>query len=192
MSPRTKEQYSKIRETSRKHIAEVALQLFAKYGYHATSVSQIAAKAKISKGLLYNYFKSKDDLLKSIIENGLNEIMMMTEQMKGGKNAKEKLSLLIKLSVEHLKKYTAFWDLFISLLLQPDVQKKTGAIFIQYRNEAVNLMAELFRQMDSENPDMDAFSLGTQLDGLGLNYVAAPDKFPIDKMKDYLIEKYCK
>jgi len=192
MSPRTKEQYSKIRETSRKHIAEVALQLFAKYGYHATSVSQIAAKAKISKGLLYNYFKSKDDLLKSIIENGLNEIMMMTEQMKGGKNAKEKLSLLIKLSVEHLKKYTSFWDLFISLLLQPDVQKKTGAIFIQYRNEAVNLMAELFRQMDSENPDMDAFSLGTQLDGLGLNYVAAPDKFPIDKMKDYLIEKYCK
>jgi AcrR family transcriptional regulator len=192
MSPRTKEQYSKIRETSRNHIAEAALQLFAKHGYHATSISQIASKAKISKGLLYNYFKNKDDLLKSIIEEGLNEILIMTKQMNAGKNGKERLSLLIELSVEHLKRYTAFWDLFISLLLQPDVQKKTGAIITQYRDEAVGLMTELFKQMGSEHPQLEAFTLGTQLDGIGLNYVAAPDKFPIDEMKDYLIEKYCK
>jgi AcrR family transcriptional regulator len=192
MSPRTKEQYSKIRETSRKHIAEIALQLFAKHGYHATSVSQIAAKAKISKGLLYNYFKNKEDLLKSIIEDGLNEIMKMFVQQDRNAAPQKLLAQLIEFSVEHLKNYPAFWDLFISLLLQHDVQKKIGATVTRYRDEAVGLMAELFKQMGSKNPELDAFTLGTQLDGIGLNYVAAPDKFPIDKMKNYLIEKYCK
>lgn len=192
MSPRTKEQFGKIRETSKKHIADVALQLFAEHGYHATSISQIANKAKISKGLLYNYYKNKEDLLRSIIEDGMNEAMKMIPPNDPDLGPQKKLAELIRLSVEHLKNYPAFWGLFISLLLQPEVQKRINKIITFYREEAVKLMAQLFKEMGSANPDLDAFTLGTQLDGIGLNYVAAPDKFPIDEMKNYLIEKYCK
>ena len=44
----------------------VALKLFAEKGYHATSISQIAAKAKVSKGLMYNYFEAKKNYLKKL------------------------------------------------------------------------------------------------------------------------------
>ena len=74
MSPRTKDQYSEIRRVSREKILSAALELFAKKGFHATSISQIAKKAKISKGLMYNYFKSKDRLLDEIIQNGFTEL----------------------------------------------------------------------------------------------------------------------
>lgn len=76
MSPRTKVQFEKIRQKSRENIENIALELFALKGYHATSISQIAERAGISKGgLLYNYFKSKEQLLDSIIAKVYDEIM---------------------------------------------------------------------------------------------------------------------
>jgi AcrR family transcriptional regulator len=192
MSPRTKEQFSQIRNTSRNHIIDVALKLFSKQGYHATSISQIAAKAKISKGLMYNYFKSKDDLLKMVVHKGMDEIMQLTVSIDPGLSPKEKLVQLIELSFKHIKEYTAYWNLFISLILQPEVQKNTGSIIAKFREDEVMIMTDLFKQIGSKNPAVDAFSLGIQLDGIGLNYVAAPQKFPLEEMKDFLIEKYCK
>ncbi|HEY6906435.1 MAG TPA: helix-turn-helix domain-containing protein, partial [Ignavibacteriaceae bacterium] len=52
MSPRTKEQFEKLRESSRTEILNAALELFAQNGFHGTSISQIAEKAGISKGLM--------------------------------------------------------------------------------------------------------------------------------------------
>ena len=66
MSPRTEEQFEEIRESKKNLIQEVALELFATRGYHSTSISMIAKEADISKGLLYNYFESKEELLNSM------------------------------------------------------------------------------------------------------------------------------
>ena len=42
---------------------DVALQHFANKGFHATTIYHIAEHAGISKGLMYNYFNSKEELL---------------------------------------------------------------------------------------------------------------------------------
>lgn len=47
-------------------IIEVAIQLFAKKGYHLTSIQEIADAAGIAKGSMYLYFKSKEELLLSV------------------------------------------------------------------------------------------------------------------------------
>lgn len=44
------------------------MKLFAEKGFHATSISEIAKTANVSKGAFYLYFESKDDLLISIFE----------------------------------------------------------------------------------------------------------------------------
>ncbi len=43
-------------------IVENAIELFNINGYSGTSISEIAKKAKLSKGILYHYFRNKDDL----------------------------------------------------------------------------------------------------------------------------------
>ncbi|MFO8235224.1 MAG: helix-turn-helix domain-containing protein [Bacteroidales bacterium] len=55
MSPRTEEQIRLIREKKKAEIREVALELFAEQGYYGASISKIAKRAAISKGLIYNY-----------------------------------------------------------------------------------------------------------------------------------------
>ncbi|NYT57751.1 TetR/AcrR family transcriptional regulator [Alcaligenaceae bacterium] len=50
-------------ETRREAMLEIALDLFREVGFDAASMSQIAARVGGSKGTLYNYFSSKEELL---------------------------------------------------------------------------------------------------------------------------------
>ncbi len=60
MSPRTKAQFEEIRQKSRENIENIALELFALKGYHATSISQIAKKAGISRDYFIIITKAKN------------------------------------------------------------------------------------------------------------------------------------
>ena len=47
-------------------ITEAARKVFAQKGYHDTTMDDIAKEIGVSKGALYSYFKSKEDLLKEL------------------------------------------------------------------------------------------------------------------------------
>ncbi len=53
-------------------------------------------------------------------------------------------------------------------------------------------VVKLFQEIGSKNPAMEAMMLGTLFDGIGLNYVTAPEGYPIDEMSNYLIEVFVK
>ena len=64
-----------MRETRREQIMKAALELFAQEGYTNCSISRLASHAGISKGLMYNYFESKEALLIAIIEEGMSDFI---------------------------------------------------------------------------------------------------------------------
>lgn len=55
-------------EMRRKQIIEAAVELFDKKGYPGTTIADVAEKAGISKGLVYKYFQSKQEILLSFDE----------------------------------------------------------------------------------------------------------------------------
>jgi hypothetical protein len=50
----------------------------------------------------------------------------------------------------------------------------------------------LFRKLKVKNPQLEAFLLGTFFDGLVLNFMVAEDLFPVEKIKQALLNKYVK
>ncbi len=52
----------------------IALELFAKKGYHGTTINDILKKAGIAKGTFYLHFNGKDDLLHMIVDTHLEEM----------------------------------------------------------------------------------------------------------------------
>ncbi len=191
MSPRTKDQFEKIRNKSRANIEKIALELFAIKGYHATSISQIAEKAGISKGLLYNYFENKEQLLNSVIMKVYHELMQIV-QMSENLSAEKQIEQLIIQTINHLKENITFWRLYLFLVHQPDVQRNLTKLYKKMRNDYLEYVVKLFKEIGSTNPMMEAVTLGTLFDGIGLNYVTAPQAYPIDEMRDYLIKVYTK
>ena len=191
MSPRTKDQFEEIRQKSRENIEKIALELFAIKGFHATSISQIAEKAGISKGLLYNYYKSKEQLLDSVIMKVYDEIMQIV-QMSENLPAEKQIEQMIIQTIDHLKKNITFWRLYLFLIHQSDIQLKLEGMWEKMRAEYMKYFIKLFEEIGSQNPAMEAMMLGTLFDGIGLNYVTAPDGYPLEEMKNYLIEIFIK
>jgi AcrR family transcriptional regulator len=59
-------------ESKRAAILAEAKRLFAERGFHATSVNDIVSRLELPVGSIYTYFKSKDEIIDVIIEEGWN------------------------------------------------------------------------------------------------------------------------
>lgn len=92
------------KEWQRSFILERAASLFAEQGFNDTTMEQIAEAAEFSKGALYNYFESKEDLFLSMVEHGLESMDGMLEEVAGGEEGfQEKLS-------EFVHRYLGFFE----------------------------------------------------------------------------------
>lgn len=60
-------------DDKRQFILQTALAVFSQFGFHGTTIEQIASSADISKTNLFYYFKSKEALYLTILENTLND-----------------------------------------------------------------------------------------------------------------------
>jgi AcrR family transcriptional regulator len=86
---------------SRQEILRTAARLFQQRGYDATSMNDVAAALKLSKGGLYHHFQSKDEILFEI----MNHAMQITEErvlapVRGIADPEERLRTLIRLHIE--------------------------------------------------------------------------------------------
>lgn len=190
MSPRTEQQFEEIRETRTKEIMDTALELFANDGYDMTSISKIATKAGISKGLLYNYFSSKEELIKTIIFSGLDNLTGFIDPNKDGVLTKEELRFFIEEFFDALEKNQHFWRLYFNLFFQPHVLKLVEKRLIVMIHTYMKMLENYFRSAGVEDPETEAIMLGAVLDGIGFHFMANTASFPLDKIKHKLIKMY--
>jgi AcrR family transcriptional regulator len=188
--PRTIEQYEQIRERRKKQIMDAALELIAKDGYQNVSISKIAQKARISKGLLYNYFESKEDLILSILNKGMDEMVAPFDPDQDGVLTDEEFKYFVTQVFGIIKTKHKFYKLYFSLFIQPAVYK-----LIKDKFEALlgKLFAELihyYERKGSPNPEAEAYMFGALLDGIAFNYVLNPKIYPLDQVIDLVIEKF--
>ncbi|MGM9967436.1 MAG: TetR/AcrR family transcriptional regulator [Rummeliibacillus sp.] len=63
------------RHEREQQLIKIALELFATVGYENTKISDIVAKANVSQGTFYWYFKSKEAIAEKVIEDGRKRIL---------------------------------------------------------------------------------------------------------------------
>jgi len=95
------------RDDKRDAILDAARECFLSEGYAATSMSSIAARVGGSKGTLYNYFRSKEELFDAFIRRGCQALSEgVFEVADDGRDLRERL--------------TRQAEAFVTLLLSPD------------------------------------------------------------------------
>jgi TetR/AcrR family transcriptional regulator, cholesterol catabolism regulator len=85
----------------RQEILRTAARLFQQRGYDATSMNDVAAALKLSKGGLYHHFQSKDEILFEIMDHAM-EITQerVINPVRGIADPEERLRALIRLHIE--------------------------------------------------------------------------------------------
>ena len=62
-------------EEKRRQILDAAVRVFARSGYHSCRVGDITEEAGVAHGLLYHYFKSKDDVLEAVFRDAWGDVL---------------------------------------------------------------------------------------------------------------------
>ena len=75
------------KETRPQELLEAALELFVEKGFAATRIEEVAQQAGVSKGTLYLYYPSKEDLFKAVVRHNVVSLIAqgreMVEQFEG-------------------------------------------------------------------------------------------------------------
>ena len=110
-------------------ILEAAAKLFAENGYHAITMNELSSSIGATKGLIYNYFKSKDDILGNIhllyLQHYLSYMSTFYKRKFG--SADEQLRTIIKAHVtfdfRNRGMLRVVWETF-DISYSPDIQSK--------------------------------------------------------------------
>lgn len=112
-------------------ILDAADYLFFTKGYHATTISDIAKKMGVAQGMLYYYFKSKDEVLESLLERYASSLILEIKDIIClTKTPSEKIALMI------------------STLLHKAIYKDGLLLNMLYDSQNLHLKANLFRQLE--------------------------------------------
>jgi AcrR family transcriptional regulator len=189
MSPRTKKQFKEIRNDKEALIQETALRLFASNGYLSTPVSLIAKGAGISKGLMYNYFKSKEELLHKIMLENLNQFMdfLVVEDINNVQ--KHEIVSFIDGNFLLLEKNHDFFKLYFSLLIQPDVLSILENDIMKMFEEVIVAINNYYEKKGCKKASIKTRFLLAIFDGVGIHYILDTDNFPLNDVKEMIIDQ---
>ena len=189
MSPRTKEQLDIIRETKSQIIGEAALKLFASNGYQNTSIREIAIEAGVSKGLIYNYFNSKEEILSKLIDN-VTETMWNRFELQNLKEIteddyKDFLNLSIDIVLEDLNHYRLWFAVFT----QPQVLTMVMEDLWEKAAPVMKLMLDYYQKKGYPNPMAQMRYASAVIDGIQMHIMLDPENFPIEEVRKILIKQ---
>lgn len=190
MSPRSTKQFEEIREQSREKILNAAKELFGTQGYHSTSISAIAKKAGVAKGLIYNYFDTKEDLMVGIFHQGMKEGEGIITEMMALPDARAKLKFIIDFSFEYFVKQEHESRLITSIAVQLDAFPKMKDLVVGKYLGLMPMMVGLLTEIGISHPEEEAGVIAALLDGLGLQYLVLGDALDLDAIKQQLYRTY--
>ena len=182
MSPRKREQLEAIRESSRNAILQAALRLFAERGYHATTIEAIAREAGIAKGLVYNYFASKQELLRQLVLLGFREFEDLLPELLRTADPVQRLHVLFELSGKLIREKTEFYRLYMMVLLQVNRDKELSKIIQEYSRTLYAETEEILRELGVADVETEARLLAALLDGIGLHFIVLSGEYPLQEV----------
>jgi len=191
MSPRSKEQIEKIKAERKELILDTALQLMSKKGYNATTVDLISSEASISKGLIYNYFESKESILKALVELAFADIDLIFTDVEVNSPA-DRLEQILEFFFTALVEKSSLYSLISMLSLRIDEFPFMKTFVIKQYNGYLDTIHTLLKQIGFKNAAEEAKLLTALFDGIGFQYLVLKKDYPLQDIKNYLISKYCK
>src|SRR5580700_258825 len=143
------------RQQPRQEILRAAARLFQQQGYDATSMNDVAAALKLSKGGLYHHFQSKDEILFHIMSHAMEiteeRVVKVARRIEG---VEERLRTLIKL---HIQVVLSPEDREITVMLHenhplpPALRRQINARKKDYLHFVEHLVADVQRKRNSRS-----------------------------------------
>ena len=190
----------------KEEILIVALHLFARDGYEAVSVSQIAGELDMTKGALYRHYKSKRDIFDCIVQRMEQQDSEQARQNEVPEESIEKVpeeyqNVSVEDFVGYSKSMFEYWteDDFASsfrkmLTLEQFRNEEMQNLYQQYlASGPAEYVKDLFKNMEIKNPEEEAVKFYANMFFYYSVYDGATDKTKakcqFEQMMDKIVEE---
>lgn len=160
----------------RDRILKAAVRVFARSGFHATRVSEVAKAAGVADGTIYLYFKSKEELLFSLFEDRVEKLLTyMREELPKEESAPARLRAVINMQLGLLENERELAEVITVIIRQSTRLLKEFAAprFLAYLDAIAKIIAEGQASGDFRkdvSPHIVARAVFGALDGITLTW----------------------
>ena len=175
----------------REQILRAATELFSQGGYHGVTVDAIAQKAGISKGNLYWYFKSKQEIFQLLFDDiGARLFTPFLEIMLSDSPAQDRLKAFATATMDGAENNPEAIALIMQIIAQPELRELLSSEYSTLMTPFIDSMTPLFTELGERNPEGSAILYAMILDYIMLLPVLSPEAYDREKLMAALEEKF--
>lgn len=187
----------KEKEERRRTIIAAAEKLFAREGFHNTTIEQVAADIDLSKGTLYLYFQSKEDLFFSILEEKIDNY---AHHLKGKLAQCEDLKCAVSIAVSEQLKFLTENHHFFRLAVSESTKfehkpsHEMRHSFIAKQVQLTTLLEKVFsthmkkQAISGFKPKSLALSVNGVINAHMMNWLITGSKTNLEKVKADILQ----
>lgn len=175
---RNQETNQKLKDERREQILSAALLLFATKGLAATKVTDIAATSAMSQGLLYHYFRSKEEIFTELIRGAFERLNFACRELaRMPQPPQEKISFAIATLLQGIRDnadYARYHLLIAQASVSEAIPPAARAIIMQENRLPYAIIAQIMREgqqigtIKQHDPDELALLFWTSINGLAI------------------------
>jgi len=190
----TKEELRARRETQ---ITRAAYEIIARDGYENITVQDIADYAGFSKGIVYYYFKSKDDVMVSLFNSIIRVIeSRFAEVRRKEPNPRRQLEDVLKIRLELVTEHIEFYRVimvFWTHIHHKELMREVNARLFSHWRREVEKIIELGIEQGVFKPGVSTglvvSGIIARVMGVSLQYIFDPSAFDLKVMRELVIEE---
>jgi AcrR family transcriptional regulator len=160
-------------------------------GYDRATTRDIAREAGVAHGLLYNYFRSKDELLGAVFREGVRDVAEALGAGRGAGTPADQLEHIIRRTFELVVERREFWLLSHMLRFQP----RTAALTEELSTWTQQVRAQfesLLRAIGHRDAPALSRVLFAAIDGAAQHYALEPERYALRPVVECLVTHFCR
>ncbi|QZT35686.1 TetR/AcrR family transcriptional regulator [Halosquirtibacter xylanolyticus] len=177
----------------RKQIIDSATKLFSEQGFENTSISAICKMANVSNGLVFHHFKNKNELLREIFSSTTGIVVKMIEEYEEqseGMDPKVRLRQHIERIFHQMEEDKEFFQLYLSVMFYPTTRLILIDLIEERSDILLGFAERLLKGVHHEKSSILKYMFTSELDGIAINYIYKTDEYPLETVKEQMIQRY--
>lgn len=155
----------------RQEILEVAEKMFAQKGFYKTTMEEVAQRAEFAVGTIYKFFKSKEDLYSTVIEEKIKKAFTLSQKVvKEERDVIKKLEKIVSLHLQFFVDHQDFFKIYLSERsnFAWDIKGDLGDKIMKHYLRGINIVKKTVEEgiKAKKIKPLDARKVAFALDGL--------------------------
>jgi len=179
---------------TREELLEAAARVFARKGYRAASIDDVAAEAGYTKGAFYSNFESKEDVFSTLVaDRSKSWVLAVAQGYTGPGSLDERLreggDVLTHLLENESDWILLSYELWCQSVRDAKLRKRVAAAYEECRNVIADLIEGMEEEFGKRLPmksDQIASLTIAMTDGFALQMLTEPKRFPARLLADGL------